>query len=71
MEKQKAGWAKTIFVSPNPEINSSIQIINLKTGITAYAISSNKNNAWRGRKGSAEHLAKNVAKKMKEDGDMK
>lgn len=71
MEKIKAGWAKTIFVTPNPEINASIQIVNVRTGITAYSISSNKNNAWRGRKGSAEHLAKNLAKKMKDDGEMK
>ena len=71
VEKQKAGWAKTIFVSPLPSIDSTMQIIDVKTGVVAYSISSTKANARRGRKGSAEHLAKNLAKKMQIDGDMK
>jgi hypothetical protein len=71
VEKQKAGWAKTIFISPLPSIDSTMQVINLKTGVVAYSISSTKANAARGRKGSAEHLAKNLAKKMQLDGDMK
>ena len=71
VEKQKAGWAKTIFISPLPSIDSTMQIINIKTGIVAYSISSTKANARRGRKGSAEHLAKNLAKKMQKDGEMK
>lgn len=70
VEKQKAGWAKTIFVSPLPAIDSTMQIINVKTGVIAYSISSTKSNAARGRKGSAEHLAKNLAKKMQNDGEM-
>lgn len=70
VEKQKAGWAKTIFISPLPSIDSTMQIINVKTGVVAYSISSTKANAARGRKGSAEHLAKNLAKKMQNDGEM-
>ncbi len=70
VDKQKAGWAKTIFVSPNPEIDATMQVINIKTGVVAFSNSSNKSAARRGRKGSAEHLAKNLAKKMQEDGDM-
>ncbi len=70
VEKQKAGWAKTIFVSPNPEIDATMQVINIKTGVVVFSNSSNKRAAHRGRKGSAEHLAKNLAKKMQEDGDM-
>lgn len=70
VEKQKAGWAKTIFVSPLPSIDSTMQVINVKTGVVAYSISSTKSNARRGRKGSAEHLAKNLAKKMQNDGQM-
>lgn len=70
VEKQKAGWAKTIFISPLPSIDSTMQVINLKTGVVAYSISSTKSNARRGRKGSAEHLAKNLAKKMQNDGQM-
>lgn len=71
VEKQKAGWAKTIFISPNPSIDSTMQIINVKTSVVAYSISSTKANARRGRKGSAEHLAKNLAKKMQDEGEMK
>ncbi|HEX8733754.1 MAG TPA: hypothetical protein VF721_00390 [Pyrinomonadaceae bacterium] len=70
VEKQKASWAKTIFISPLPSIDSTMQVINLKTGVVAYSISSTKANANRGRKGSAEHLAKNLAKKMQNDGQM-
>ncbi len=70
VEKQKAGWAKTIFISPLPSIDSTMQVINVKTGVVAYSISSTKSNARRGRKGSAEHLAKNLAKKMQNDGQM-
>ena len=70
VEKQKAGWAKTIFVSPLPSIDSTMQVINIKTGEVAYSISSTKANARRGRKGSAEHLAKNLAQKMQDDGEM-
>lgn len=71
VEKQKAGWAKTIFGSGLPSIDASMSVINIKTGVIAYSISSTKENAWRGRKGSAEHLAKNLYKKMKEDGEIK
>lgn len=71
VEKQKAGWAKTIFISPNPAIDATMQVINIKTGVVAFSNSSTKNAARRGRKGSAEHLAKNLAKKMQDDGDMK
>lgn len=70
MEKQKASWAKTIFISPFPAIDSTMQMINVKTGVVVYSISSTKYSANRGRKGSAEHLAKNLAKKMQLDGDM-
>ena len=71
VEKTKAGWAKTIFVSPNPAIDATMQVINIQSGVVAFSNSSNKNAARRGRKGSAEHLAKNLAKKMQDDGDMK
>ena len=70
VEKQKAGWAKTIFISPLPSIDSTMQIINVKTGVVVYSISSTKSNARRGKKGSAEHLAKNLAQKMQDDGQM-
>jgi hypothetical protein len=70
VDKEKAGWAKTIFISPLPAIDATMQVINVKTGVVAYSISSTKAAARRGRKGSAEHLAKNLAKKMQDDGEM-
>lgn len=70
VEKQKAGWAKTIFGSGLPSIDATMQVSNVKTGVVVFTNSSTKENARRGRKGSAEHLAKNLAKKMKEDGEM-
>jgi hypothetical protein len=71
VDKQKAGWAKTIFWSPLPSIDATMQIVNVKTGVVVFTNSSSKATARRGRKGSAEHLAKNLAKKMQTDGDMK
>ena len=70
VEKQKAGWAKTIFGTGMPSIDATMQIANVKTGTVVFTNSSTKENAHRGRKGSAEHLAKNLAKKMKDDGEM-
>ena len=70
VEKQKAGWAKTIFISPLPSIDSTMQVVNVKTGVVVYSISSTKSNARRGKKGSAEHLAKNLAQKMQDEGQM-
>ena len=33
VEKQKAGWAKTIFFSPLPSIDSTMQIVDVKSGV--------------------------------------
>ena len=71
VDKQKAGWAKTIFYSPMPSIDATMELVNIKTGVTVFTNTSTKNNANRGRKGSAEHLAKNLYEKMKNDGDIK
>lgn len=71
VDKQKAGWAKTIFWSPMPSIDATMEVVNIKTGVTAFTNSSTKNNASRGRKGSAEHLAKNLYKKMKNEGEIR
>jgi len=39
VEKQKAGWAKTIFFSPLPSIDSTMQIVDVKSGVVVYSIS--------------------------------
>jgi hypothetical protein len=66
-EMKKAGWAKTIFGSGRAEVNASVQVINIKTGVVAYAVASHKNDAWRGYKSAAEHIAKNLRQKIERD----
>ncbi|HKO63215.1 MAG TPA: hypothetical protein VJV03_18780 [Pyrinomonadaceae bacterium] len=62
-----AGWAKIIFGSGLPESEASIQLVNLKTGVVAYAVASYKVNSVNGNKSTAEHLAKNLRQKMERD----
>ncbi|HEY0005010.1 MAG TPA: hypothetical protein VGB17_09390 [Pyrinomonadaceae bacterium] len=66
-ESQKAGWAKIIFGSGRPEEEASIQVVNLRTSVVAYAVASYKVDAWNGKKSTAEHLAKNLRQKMERD----
>ncbi|HEY0385543.1 MAG TPA: hypothetical protein VGC64_06005 [Pyrinomonadaceae bacterium] len=66
-ENQKAGWAKIIFGSGRPESEASIQVVNLRTSVVAYAVASYKVDAWNGKKSTAEHLAKNLRQKMERD----
>ena len=62
-----AGWAKIIFGSGLPESEASIQLVNLKNGVVAYAVASYKVNSANGNKSTAEHLAKNLRQKMERD----
>ncbi len=62
-----AGWAKIIFGSGLPESEASIQLVNLKNGVVAYAVASYKVNSINGNKSTAEHLAKNLRQKMERD----
>jgi hypothetical protein len=64
---EEAGWAKTIFGSGLPESEASIQMVNLRTGVVAYAVASYKVNPRNGNKSTAEHLAKNLRQKMERD----
>ncbi|HJU53070.1 MAG TPA: hypothetical protein VJ715_00815 [Pyrinomonadaceae bacterium] len=64
---QRAGWAKIIFGSGLPESEASIQVINLRTSVIAYAVGSYKVDAYNGKKSTAEHLAKNLRQKMERD----
>lgn len=66
-ESQKAGWAKIIFSSGLPEEEASIQVINLRTSVVAFAVASYKVDAINGKKSTAEHLAKNLRQKMERD----
>ena len=66
-QSEKAGWAKIIFKSGRPESEASIQMVNLRTGVVAFAVASYKVDAYNGNKSTAEHLAKNVRQKMERD----
>lgn len=66
-EKNEAGWAKTIFVSPQPSATASMQVVNLKTKVVVYADSSHRTTANRGERSTAEKLAKYLKKKIEDD----
>ena len=66
-QSQSAGWAKIIFGSGRPESEASFQLVNLRTGVVAYAVASYKVDSWNGNKSTAEHLAKNLRQKMERD----
>ena len=66
-QSQKAGWAKIIFGSGLPEAEASMQMVNLRNGVVAYAVASYKVDSYNGNKSTAEHLAKNLRQKMERD----
>jgi hypothetical protein len=66
-QSQKAGWAKIIFGSGLPEAEASMQMVNLRSGVVAYAVASYKVDSYNGNKSTAEHLAKNLRQKMERD----
>src|SRR5688572_19447145 len=66
-QSQRAGWAKIIFGSGLPESEASFQLVNLRTGVVAYAVASYKVDSLNGNKSTAEHLAKNLRQKMERD----
>jgi len=66
-QSEKAGWAKIIFKSGRPESEASMQMVNLRSGVVAYAVASYKVDAYNGNKSTAEHLAKNLRQKMERD----
>jgi hypothetical protein len=66
-QSEKAGWAKIIFGSGLPEAEASMQMVNLRSGVVAYAVASYKVDSYNGNKSTAEHLAKNLRQKMEQD----
>jgi hypothetical protein len=69
-ESQKAGWAKIIFGTGLPTVEGSIQVINVKTGVVAYAVSDHRRDANFGKRSVAEYLAKKIGEKMRNDEKM-
>ncbi|MGB9179145.1 MAG: hypothetical protein WCB68_07845 [Pyrinomonadaceae bacterium] len=66
--KAGAGWAKKVFMGDfRSTTSASVQVVNTKTGVIAYADSSHKYSANRGMRSSAEKLAKYLKKKIEDD----
>jgi hypothetical protein len=62
------GWAKKLILQDfRKSTSASITVTNLRTGVVAYADSSDRSSANRGLRSSAEKLAKYLKKKMDDD----
>ncbi|MBD0369348.1 MAG: hypothetical protein ICV60_00730 [Pyrinomonadaceae bacterium] len=67
-DKKGAGWAKKVFLGDwRSTTSASIQVVNLKTGVVAYADASHRYSANRGMRSSAEKLAKYLKRKIEDD----
>jgi hypothetical protein len=67
-DKKGAGWAKKVFAGDfHSTTSASIQVVNTKTGVVAYADSSHRASAARGMRSTAEKLAKYLKKKIEDD----
>lgn len=61
---EKAGWAKTIFVSPNPHAEASIAVKDAHSGNLVWAYNVDKSNAARANQSTAEACAKHLKEEM-------
>jgi hypothetical protein len=62
------GWAKKIILADfRRSTSASITVTNLRTGVVAYADSSDRSSANRGLRSSAEKLAKYLKRKIEND----
>jgi hypothetical protein len=64
-ETEKAGWAKTIFLSSTAtNEEASIKIVNLKSGVIVFGYNVHKTNSVRGKQSSSEACAKHLKEKI-------
>jgi len=62
------GWAKKLILQDfRKSTSASMTVTNLKTGVVAYADSSDRSSANRGLRSSAEKLAKYLKRKIEND----
>ena len=61
---EKAGWAKTIFISPLPHATASIAMKDAKTGTMVFAYAVDKSNARKASQSTAEACAKHLKEAM-------
>jgi hypothetical protein len=67
-DKKGGGWAKKVFLGDfRNSTSASMTVTNLRTGVVAYADSSDRSSANRGLRSSAEKLAKYLKKKIEND----
>lgn len=67
-DKKGAGWAKKLFAGDfRSTTSASLQVVNSKTGVVAYADASHRASANKGMRSSAEKLAKYLKKKIEDD----
>jgi len=67
-DKKSGGLAKKILLGDfRKSTSASMTVTNLKTGVVAYADSSDRSSANRGLRSSAEKLAKYLKKKIEDD----
>jgi len=67
-DQKGAGWAKKLILADfRKSTSASMKVTNLKTGVVAYADSSDRASANRGLRSSAEKLAKYLKKKIEDD----
>ncbi len=62
------GWAKKVILQDfRKSTSASMTVTNLRTGVIAYADSSDRSSANRGLRSSAEKLAKYLKRKIEDD----
>ena len=66
-ESRAPGWEQKVFGEFRETIYASISVVNIRTGVVAYADSSYREAANRGPRSSAEKLAKYLKKKIEDD----
>lgn len=67
-DKKSGGWAKKVFLGDfRKSTSASMTVTNLRTGVVAYADSSDRASANRGLRSSAEKLAKYLKRKIEDD----
>ena len=67
-DQRNPGWAKKIILADfRRSTSASMTVTNLRTGVVAYADSSDRSSANRGLRSSAEKLAKYLKRKLDND----
>lgn len=67
-DSKRAGWAKMFFLgSGRSGEMASMTMVNRRTKVVMFADSSHRYNANRGKRSTAEKLAKYLGKKIKQD----